>query len=344
MSEQLVAGDSEQRVWRDIEPHLDELVGRLHSADRDALLLRFYRQLSLADVGAALGVSEEAARKRVAKAISRLRRLLAGHGTDISAGAMAGPLLAMTTHPAPPSLVETCTAPHAAASTAVGIAKGVILMSATKTKAAVAAVILAILLITAGGLMLARTGDASPPALSLPTAAVRAPAPRPPEAQLIANREQCARNLADLLIAISMYRQQRAGVYTPSRRGGTPSPMPTPQTSLGEYPPDLRSLVLETDWNMKDFTCPNSGTIAPDSREQRMGLTARADWVASHSDFVLVPNVPADANSATVLMYEKDHCEFGDGVHVAYVDGRIEFLSLAAAHGAITSSTTTSPP
>jgi RNA polymerase sigma-70 factor (ECF subfamily) len=50
----------------------------LAEADREVLVLRYLEQLSARDVGAVLGVSEEAAKKRALRALQRLRALLAG--------------------------------------------------------------------------------------------------------------------------------------------------------------------------------------------------------------------------------------------------------------------------
>ncbi len=60
---------------------LDEAVARLSEIDRIAILLRFYQGLEFASVGRRLGVSEEAAKKRVARAVTRLREWL---GTAVS--------------------------------------------------------------------------------------------------------------------------------------------------------------------------------------------------------------------------------------------------------------------
>lgn len=56
---------------------LVEAIGRLHGTERDAVVLRFVQNLSLAEVGAQLGISEDAARMRVQRALARLRRDLA---------------------------------------------------------------------------------------------------------------------------------------------------------------------------------------------------------------------------------------------------------------------------
>src|SRR5262249_44966343 len=63
----------------------EELRGRvraaletLAAADREVLVLRYLEQLSAAEVGAVLGVSEAAAKKRALRALQKLRALLEG--------------------------------------------------------------------------------------------------------------------------------------------------------------------------------------------------------------------------------------------------------------------------
>ncbi len=68
----------------EIPPHLDDAMARLSETDRRVLLLRFFEDLPLAAVGQALGISQDAAKKRVARAVEHLRHLLVGRG---SAGA-----------------------------------------------------------------------------------------------------------------------------------------------------------------------------------------------------------------------------------------------------------------
>ena len=51
---------------------MDEALARLGETDRNAILLRYFEQQSLRDVGLSLGLSEEAAKKRVARALEKL--------------------------------------------------------------------------------------------------------------------------------------------------------------------------------------------------------------------------------------------------------------------------------
>ena len=67
--------------WARIRPGLDAALSRLGQTDRDAVLLRFFEQRSLKDVGAALGMEEDTARKRVSRALEKLRMQLARQGS-----------------------------------------------------------------------------------------------------------------------------------------------------------------------------------------------------------------------------------------------------------------------
>jgi RNA polymerase sigma factor (sigma-70 family) len=56
-------------AWTSLVPHLDDALGRLSEPDRTALLLRFFEEQSNREIGVAMGVSEDAAKKRVARAL-----------------------------------------------------------------------------------------------------------------------------------------------------------------------------------------------------------------------------------------------------------------------------------
>jgi RNA polymerase sigma factor (sigma-70 family) len=76
-------------LWERVEPCLNDVLGRLRPPDRDALLLRYYEQKSLAEVGAGLGLSEGAAQMRVSRALERLRELLKAVGILAPAALLA---------------------------------------------------------------------------------------------------------------------------------------------------------------------------------------------------------------------------------------------------------------
>ncbi len=100
--------DSESApAWDDLRPLLDEVMHRLSPADREAVVLRFFQNRPLAQVGQALGVGENAARMRVDRALERLRRELARRGIRSTAAALSAALSAYAVAPAPAGLAAT---------------------------------------------------------------------------------------------------------------------------------------------------------------------------------------------------------------------------------------------
>ena len=55
--------------WEQMSPLLDEALARLGGAEREAVLLRFFERQSLAEIGGRLGLTENAARMRVQRAL-----------------------------------------------------------------------------------------------------------------------------------------------------------------------------------------------------------------------------------------------------------------------------------
>jgi RNA polymerase sigma factor (sigma-70 family) len=91
-------------AWRQIERVLDEAMADLGAADHDAVVLRYFEDLSLKEVGAALGSSEDAAQKRVARALERLRTSLARRGLTVSGTVLAAAVTSGAVQSAPAGL------------------------------------------------------------------------------------------------------------------------------------------------------------------------------------------------------------------------------------------------
>jgi len=90
-----------ERLWTELEPDLNEALARLASKERDAILLRFFVGMTLRETGAALGLTEDATRMRVARGLERLRRHLATEGLAISAALLGSVFAAKASQAAP---------------------------------------------------------------------------------------------------------------------------------------------------------------------------------------------------------------------------------------------------
>lgn len=131
--------------WAQIFPVLDEAMHELGETDRNAVLLRHFERRPLAEVGARLGLGENAARMRVERALSKLRRHLARRGVTSTTSALATVLAGEAVGSAPPALAAAVSG--AALSGAAAAATGfhfLTFMAATPFKIAVAGVLLTV--------------------------------------------------------------------------------------------------------------------------------------------------------------------------------------------------------
>jgi len=119
-----------------VAPALDDAINQLGSEDRAAILLRFFEQRDFRSVGAALGSSEEAARKRVDRALEKLESLLKRRGVALSATALGATLATQAVTAAPVGLaISVSSAALASAAAGGGTALTLLkIMSMTKLK------------------------------------------------------------------------------------------------------------------------------------------------------------------------------------------------------------------
>jgi len=103
--------NSDEEVdWEELRPVLDSVMLELKYPDQRVLLLRFFERRSLGEVGSELGLSENAARMRVERALGRLRERLARRGVTSSAAALALVLTHQAVVAAPVGLAASITA------------------------------------------------------------------------------------------------------------------------------------------------------------------------------------------------------------------------------------------
>src|SRR5437879_3484319 len=82
--------DAESEAWPHIGPLLDTALAHLGEQDHNAIVLRFLENKSPAEVGAALGTSEDAAKMRVSRALEKLRKFFSKRGVALSTAIIAG--------------------------------------------------------------------------------------------------------------------------------------------------------------------------------------------------------------------------------------------------------------
>lgn len=140
-----LSSEPEPEAWPQIVPLLEDAMGRLNEKDRNALILRFFDGKSFQEVGAALGASENAAKKRVAYSLEKLHKMFAARGVTSTADAIAGAISTHSMLVAPAGLAQTISAAAlakgvAASASTLALVKGALkIMAWTKTKIAITA-------------------------------------------------------------------------------------------------------------------------------------------------------------------------------------------------------------
>ena len=117
-----------------LAPVLDEAIDQLGEEDRLAIMLRFFEQRDLRSVGEALGSSENAAQKRVSRALEALRVLLKHRGVALSAGALGAALSTGAAASVPAGLAASVAGAALAGAAAGGSFAGTVLNLAGMTK------------------------------------------------------------------------------------------------------------------------------------------------------------------------------------------------------------------
>ena len=112
-------------TWSEFAPLLDEAVARLGKKDREAVVLRFFKQKNLREVAVALNVTEAAAQSRVHRALEKLRRYFSKRGVVSTTAIIANEISAHSVHAAPAGLAKVISA--------VAVAKGATASTSTLT-------------------------------------------------------------------------------------------------------------------------------------------------------------------------------------------------------------------
>lgn len=225
----------DQAAVRALIPLLDEALLSLREPDRTALLLRYYENRPLREVGSALGVGENAAQKRVATAVERLARFFQLRGYKTATVAVMAATLHHTAMSAPEFVATSVTqaALPCGASALVG-SKALLAPLVTLTKLQKAAVLLVLLLAPLAVEMVRHARAAQAPPQLTPVA--ESPSPTSALAQVAAPPPLLP---APVALAESQTTQSPAAPAPPARRSAQ---------AEREYSVDLRGLVELPEW------------------------------------------------------------------------------------------------
>ncbi len=143
MMNQLLHDDTPPVDWNRLRPVIEDAMHELDDRDRHAVLLRYFQNKTLNEVGAELNLTENAARMRVDRALEKLRGKLARHGITTTATALAAVVAANAVQAAPAGLAATISAAAIAgsavqASTLIVATKAIVMTTLQKTIVAAA--------------------------------------------------------------------------------------------------------------------------------------------------------------------------------------------------------------
>ena len=117
--QELVHDDGPNLDWEKLRPVLDSAMHELNEADREVILLRYFENRPHGEIGEQIGLSENAARMRVERALEKLRDHLSQRGITTSTAALSTVIAVKTVQAAPVGLAVTISTAAALAGTAV---------------------------------------------------------------------------------------------------------------------------------------------------------------------------------------------------------------------------------
>ena len=103
---QSTLNESDSAIWEKLAPCLDEVITLLGDADRNVIALRYFENRPWREVAGLMHVTEDAAQKRVARSLDKLRALFAKRGVTLSAELIASAVAANSVQAVPPGMVK----------------------------------------------------------------------------------------------------------------------------------------------------------------------------------------------------------------------------------------------
>lgn len=124
-SMQSILNEPSSPAWDELAPLLDEAMASLGEGDRNVLALRYFENRSGPEIAQAMRWSDETARKRVSRALEKLRKFFAKRGVASTTAMIAGAMAANSVSAAPVGLAKTISG--------VAVAKGAVASASTLT-------------------------------------------------------------------------------------------------------------------------------------------------------------------------------------------------------------------
>ena len=112
-------------VWEQITPHLDDALDKLPVMDRELVMIRYFGNKSHKEAARTLGVSEDVVRKRLSRAMEKLRVIFVRRGVAVSSLALVTAFTAHGVQAAPLGLASSLAG--------VAVAKGATASGSTLT-------------------------------------------------------------------------------------------------------------------------------------------------------------------------------------------------------------------
>ena len=166
---QSLLNETESDAWQQIAPLLDGAMAQLGEKDHDAIVLRFFDGRNLKDVGLALGTSEDAAKKRVNRAVEKLRKFFTKRGVVSTTAMISGVVSANSVQAAPATLATSISAVAitkgaTATCSALTLVKGTLkLMAWAKIKTATVVIVISLFMVGVGGAFYNRDTNSNMP-------------------------------------------------------------------------------------------------------------------------------------------------------------------------------------
>lgn len=134
ISQTILNSANSESLWQRLDPLMEEAMSRLSEKDRALIALHFFENKSHAETAAALGIAEWATRKRIARAVEKLRAFFGKRGVVVPSAVLVAVISANSTLAAPAAFAKTVTATAAAKGATASAATLTLVKGALKLK------------------------------------------------------------------------------------------------------------------------------------------------------------------------------------------------------------------